>query len=112
MFGGGGLVGVFKSDIATATGRWQFARTWSSGLAASYANNKDVTPSSFLSTEGGHSILGTVSLQHQLTERLQIEGGYTRLHESYGSIPVIANSPNTNREFVSISYHFSRPLGG
>jgi len=112
VFGGGGLVGVFKSDIATGTGRWQFARTWSTGLAASYANNKDVTPSSFLSTEGGSSIYGTVTVTHQLGQRFQIDFGYGRLHEEYSSIPVIANAPNTNREFVSISYHFSRPLGG
>jgi hypothetical protein len=110
--GGGGLVGVFKSDVATVTARWQFARTWSAGSVATYGNNKDVTPSSFLSTEGGHSIYGTVSLEHQLSERFQIEGGYTRLHESYGFIPVIANAPNTDIEFVSISYHFARPLGG
>lgn len=112
VVGGGGLVGVFKSDTAAVTARWQFARTWSAGAVATYGNNKDVTPSSFLSTEGGHSIFGTISVQHQLSERFQIEGGYTRLHESYGFIPVIANAPNTDIEFVSISYHFARPLGG
>jgi hypothetical protein len=112
IIGGGGLVGVFKSDIATAAARWAFARTWSVGSSATYGNNKDVTPASFLSTEGGHSIFGSVSAQHKLSERFQLEFGYTHVHESYGFIPVIANSPNTNREFVSISYRLARPLGG
>jgi hypothetical protein len=112
IFGGGGLVGVFKSDVATTVARWQFARTWSVGLTGTYGNNKDVTPSSFLSTEGGHSLLETISAQHQLGPRLELGFGYTHLHQSYGFIPVLANAPNTNNEFVSISYHFSRPLGG
>jgi hypothetical protein len=37
--------------------------------------------------------------------------GYTRLHEDYGTVAVLAQTPNTNREFISISYQFARPLG-
>ncbi len=110
VVGGGGLVGVFKSDIASVFGRWQFARYWSAGSAVSYGNNKDVTPAPFLSTEGGQSIFGTISVQHQLGERFQVECGYTRLQENYGFIQSSSNA-NTNREFVSITYHFARPLG-
>ena len=65
--GGGGLVGAFQSNFANAYGRWLFARNWSGGVAGSYANNRDVTPSTLLSTLGGHSIFGTVSAQHQLS---------------------------------------------
>jgi hypothetical protein len=110
--GGGGLVGAFQSNIATGSARWQFARTWSLGSAVSYANNKNVTPSAFLSTEGGYSVFGTVSFHHQFTERFQVEFGYTRLHENYSFIQVISNAPNTDRGFVSFSYNFSKPLGG
>jgi hypothetical protein len=109
---GAGLVGVFQSNIARVYTRWQPARTWSVGSSGSYANNKDLTPSSFLSSQGGHTILGTVSAQRQLNEHFNVEFGYTRLHQTYSGIPVISNAPNTNREFISISYHFARPLGG
>jgi hypothetical protein len=110
--GGGGLVGAFQANIASTSVHLQTGRTWSLGASSSYSSNKTVSPSSFLSTEGGHSIFGTVSVQHQLSERLQLEFGYTRAHQSYSGIPVISNAPNTDRGFVSISYSLSRPLGG
>jgi hypothetical protein len=110
--GGGGLVGAFQTENATSVARWRFARTWNVGLAASYANNKSITPASFLTTEGGHSIFATVSAKHELTERLQMEFGYTRLHENYGFVPSISTAPNTDRFFISFAYRISRPLGG
>jgi hypothetical protein len=109
--GGGGLVGAFQSNSANASARWQLAHTWSLGASASYMINKSESPSSFLTTQGGHSIFGTVSVQHQLSQHLQLEFGYTHLHQSYSGIPVISNAPNTDREFMSISYQFARPLG-
>ena len=108
---GGGLVGAFHSNGANASGRWQLARTWGAGFVASYLITKDVTPSSFVSSSGGHTLSGTVSVQHPLSEYLNVGFGYTRLHQSYSGIPVISNAPNTNREFISISYQFARPLG-
>ena len=54
-------MGAFESIYAGASGRWLFARNWGAGFVGTYLNNKDVTPSGLLSTEGGHSILGTIS---------------------------------------------------
>jgi hypothetical protein len=110
--GAGGLVGVFDFQNASSTGRWRFAPNWSGGLTASYTNNKNITPDTFLSTQGGHSIFGTVSLQHDFSERIQMEAGYTRLHWSYGFIPSVSPAPNTDRFFISLTYRISRPLGG
>ena len=110
--GGGGLVGAFQSLYFGSSGRWLCSRDWSVGFVGSYLNNKDVTPSGLLSTEGGHSILGTMSAQHQLSQRWSMEFGYTRLVQIYSGIPVVSRAPYTNREFVSFSYHFTRPLGG
>jgi hypothetical protein len=110
VFGGGGLVGVFKSDLFSAFGRWQVAQYWNLGATGGYANNRNVTPSAFLSTEGGHSIWATITMNHQLTERLNVGCGYTRLQENYGFIQSSAGA-NTDREFVSVSYHFQKPLG-
>ena len=110
--GGGGLVGAFESIYAGASGRWLFARNWGAGFVGTYMNNKDVTPTGLLSTEGGHSILGTISASHQLSLRWSTEFGYTRLVQIYSGIPVVSRAPYTNREFISFSYHFARPLGG
>jgi hypothetical protein len=110
--GGGGLVGAFQSLYLGTSGRWLFARDWSVGFTGSYVNNKDVTPSGLISTEGGHSILGMASGQHQLSQRWSMEFGYTRLVQIYSGIPVVSRAPYTNREFVSFSYRFARPLGG
>jgi hypothetical protein len=110
--GGGGLVGAFQTNDAGASAKWQLARTWNVGSAASYTNNKSVTPASFLFAQaGGHSIIGTVSVQHPIREDFNVQFGYTRLHQSYSGIPLILNAPNADREFVSLTYQFARLLG-
>jgi hypothetical protein len=40
-----------------------------------------------------------------------MEVGYQRLHQSYGGIAAITSDPDADREFASISYQFTRPLG-
>ena len=65
-----------------------------------------------LSSAGnGHTVSGTASLQQQFGQHLNVQLGYTRLHQNYSAVAVLAATPDTNREFVSISYQFSRPLG-
>jgi hypothetical protein len=109
--GAGGLLGAFQSNNAGASGRWQLARTWTVGSAASYAIQKNVLPTFFSSNPGGHTVSGNVSVQHPISERFTAELGYTRLHQSYGGIAVISKNPDSDREYISISYQFARPLG-
>jgi hypothetical protein len=109
--GGLGLPGAFDSNSANASVRWQMARTWNIGSAGSYSNSKNVTPSFPSSSPGGQTVSGTVSLQHSMSEHLNVELGYARLHQSYSSITVISAAPDSNREFISISYRLTRPLG-
>jgi hypothetical protein len=109
--GGGGLLGAYHSNTANASARWRLARTWYVGSRANYAIHKNVTPLFFLASPGGHSISGTVSVQHTISGHFNAELGYTRLHQSYDGIAVISNNPDTNREYISISYQFVRPLG-
>jgi hypothetical protein len=106
-----GLLGAFDSNIANASTRWQVARTWSVDSAASYVINKNVTPLLTSFSPGGHSISGTVSIQHSMSDHLTAVLGYVRLHQSYSGIAVISSAPNSDRGFVSISYQFKRPLG-
>jgi hypothetical protein len=86
-------------------------RTWSIGSVASYAVYKNITPLVASANPGGHSISGSVSVQHPIGEHFNAEAGYTRLHQSFADIAAISSAPNTNREFISISYQFNRALG-
>jgi hypothetical protein len=109
--GGGGLIGAFHSNTANASASWQIARTWNVGAAASYAIFKNLTPFFVSAYPGGHTVSGTISLRHQIGEHFNAGLGYTRLHQSYSGVPAVSTNPNTNREYVSISYQFTRPLG-
>jgi hypothetical protein len=108
--GGGGLVGAVKMDSANTSIRQQLTRTLSGSVSGGYAQN-DVLASAVSSANSGHSLFGTASVQQQFGQHLNVQLGYTRLHQSYSGVAVLASTPDTNREFVSISYQFSRPLG-
>jgi hypothetical protein len=108
--GGGGLIGAVHLDDGTVLVRQQLTKNLSGSIGGGYAENK-IIGSSLASSENGHSLNGTASLQQQFGQHFNVQLGYTRLHQSYASIPVISSFPDTNREFISIAYQFSRPLG-
>jgi len=109
--GGGGLLGTYNSNGLNASARWQPARSWIIGSGTSYVITKNVSSSMALANPGGHMLSGTVTVQHPISDHLSVEVGYTRLHQSYSSISVISNAPDTNREYISVAYQFTRPLG-
>jgi hypothetical protein len=109
--GGGGLSGAVNSDSATLSLRRQLARTFDASVSGGYAQNKVLGSPLFGGSNDGHSISGTGSLSKQLGEHLSFQFGYSRLHQNYSSVAVLAATPDTNREFVSVSYTFLRPLG-
>ena len=109
---GGGLIGAVKMDSANVSIRQQIARALSASLSGGYAQNI-VVGSLSQTTEAstnGHTISGTASVQRLFGEHLNVQLGYTRLHQSY-NVAAISTNPDTNREFVTITYQFSRPLG-
>ena len=108
--GGGGLSGAVKMDSASASIRQQIARRLSGSIAGGYAQN-DVLGSALAGATNGHTASGTASLQQDFGQHVSVQLGYTRLHQDYSGVAVLAATPNTNREFVSISYQISRPLG-
>ena len=108
--GGGGLIGAVKMDSANASIRQQLSRTLSASVSGGYTQNK-VLAATPLASSDGHTVSGTASVQQQFGQHLNVQLGYTRLHQNYSTVAVLASAPNTNREFVSISYQFSRPLG-
>jgi hypothetical protein len=108
--GGGGLSGAVKMDSANTSIQQQFTRTLSGSLVGSYVQN-NVLASVFSGANSGHTIAGSISVQKQFGDHISLQFGYNRLHQSYSNVKVLSATPDTNREFVSISYQFSRPLG-
>ena len=107
---GGGLIGAVQMNSATASFRQQITRYLSGSVSGGYTQNQ-VLATALAVGNNGHSASGTASLQQQLGPHINLQLGYTRLHQVYSDVAVLAANPDTNREFVSISYQFSRPLG-
>jgi len=108
--GGGGLFGAVHMDSATASIGQKITRSLSGSLAGGYTQN-DILGTVLAGGNNGHTVSGTASLHQQFGEHISIQLGYSRLHQSYSNVPVLSLTPSTNREFVSVSYSFSRPLG-
>ncbi|MGA7591089.1 MAG: hypothetical protein WB523_14540 [Candidatus Sulfotelmatobacter sp.] len=107
---GGGLVGAVRGDNASLSVRQRLSRTLTGSLAGGYAQN-DILAATPLLGSNGHTVSGTAALQQQFGQHVNLQLGYTRLHQDYSTVAVLAATPDTNREFISISYQFSRPLG-
>jgi hypothetical protein len=106
----GGLSGAVESLGTNASLRRQVSRNLSASLGASYATNKVLDALPTFNTNG-HTISGSASVQRQFGEHLNLQLQYMRLHQSYSNIPVLSSAPDRNRESITISYQFSRPLG-
>jgi hypothetical protein len=110
--GGWGLIDAVRMDSATASLRQQLARALTASVSLGYIEDK-VVGSLAQTTEAstnGHTVSGTAAIQKTFGEHWNAQLGYTRLHQSY-NVAAISTTPDTNREFVSISYQFARPLG-
>jgi hypothetical protein len=106
--GGGGLIGAGLADVASAVERLKISKNVNGMVDGAYTN-RNMIPLIGLPNTSGHTLGGGVSLERRVGEHLGLRAGYTRLHQQYENENVIA--PNTNREWVSLSYDFSRPLG-
>ncbi len=108
---GGGLLGAYNSDSISASGGWKLARTWTWGLSVGYASISSVTPASFSSLQSGNTLTAGGLLQHSIGEHFNAGFQYQHLHETYNGIAVINADPDSNRESLTVSYQFRRPLG-
>jgi hypothetical protein len=106
---GGGLQSSVVSTSAKISIRRQLTRDLTVDLVGNYANNRLVDRR--FPGDGGHTVSGSLSLQRTMGEHFSVQLGYTRAHQSYSDIPVIASVPYRNRAWVSVSYDFHRPLG-
>ena len=107
---GGGLIGSVKQDSAMLSLLQQITRTLNASVSGGYAEN-NLIDSATVGLNNGHSIAGTASLQQLIGQHVGVELGYSRMHQNYSNVEVLSAFPDTNREYISISYQFSRPLG-
>jgi hypothetical protein len=108
--GGGGLVGAVHAYSLSGSLRRRITHTLSAGITANYANNK-VLDAIAQSNNNGHTVSGSASLQQQIGAHLNVGLQYTRLHQSYESVPALSGTPDHNSGAVTLSYQFSKPLG-
>jgi hypothetical protein len=108
--GGGGLIGPVRQDTGSVSIGQELSKTLSASVGGMYAQN-DVLGAASLASNNGHTVSGTASLQQRFGQHLSVQLGYTRLHQDYSTVAVLAGAPDTNREFIALSYQFSRGLG-
>jgi hypothetical protein len=108
--GAGGLNGTFNSNNADMSVGWRANRNWTAAVSGGYSNYQTLTPLFVGSNSGGHSLFGGLSLQRTINDRLQLGLGYNWTHQSYAGVAAVSNAPNINRVFVTLTYHFDRPL--
>jgi hypothetical protein len=107
---GGGLIGPVRQDTGSVAIGQQLSKTLNASVGGMYAKN-DILGATSLNGLNGHTVSGTASLQQRVGQHLNVQLGYTRLHQDYSAVAVLAGAPDTNREFVALSYEFSRALG-
>lgn len=106
-----GLVGAYHSNLASVGVRRKLTRIWSVDGNADYALFKNATPSASYLNQGGHTISATASVNRSFRERIAIQAGYSRFHQSYNFGANTPVNPDADRLFGSFSYSFSKALG-
>jgi len=109
--GGGGLSSAVHQDSGSLSVRQQIVKTLNASVTGAYAQNNAIG-SAQLGTTSGHSISGSASIHQTIGEHIDVTLEYARIHQSYSGVQAFsASTPDTKHESISISYHFSRPLG-
>jgi hypothetical protein len=107
---GGGLLGAVHSNSGALTIRRQLTKSWSVGGLGSYASNTLVELSQQFN-DSGHTLSGSVWAQRDFGQHFNVQVGYAHLHQTYNNVAALAAVPGRNREWISATYTFSRPLG-
>lgn len=106
--GSSGLMGASHLDSASGALHLRFSADWGAFLSGYYANNNVI--GHILGATNGHTFSGMAGLERRIGERLNVQLGYTRVHQDY-PIPIIAEAPVSDRGFISLTYTLTRPWG-
>ena len=109
---GNGLIGAYKSNGVSGSGGIKLSPHWNASAEMQYSTVSSATPSiSFLSFSSGNTLSASANATYAIKENFNMSFGYERLSEQYQNAPAVSSDPTSNREFMSVSYQFSRPLG-
>lgn len=114
VYSGEGFAEAITSDDVAATGGWKPGRAWTASFEVSYANSSPVTTQVGVEPyayEGGNSFTLGASLLRNFGDHVTASMGYDRLQEYYPGIAFIAANPDSDREYVTVTYIFRRPIG-
>jgi hypothetical protein len=109
---GGGFTGAVQLYSAIVGVRQQLSKTWTGDIELNYGDNNPLSHY-FGNAFSGYG--GTVGLDRTFREHLSVGMRYGRnfqKYETYGTTTPSSLSANHNQAWITISYHFSRPLGG
>lgn len=109
--GGNGLFGALNSDILSGSGGWDLTQVWKASASISYSKISEVATITNATFTGGDALSGQVLVGRAFGERFNINFGYQHLNQNYAGIAAVVADPNSNREFGSVSYTFSKPMG-
>lgn len=105
-----GLSGATHSSAMTASVRRRMTKNITGSISGQYSENIVLNTVSASSTRG-HMISGTASLDRAIGQHLAIELGFTKIHQTYATVPSASIFPDRDRGWISLSYEFERPLG-
>lgn len=106
-----GFPGLYSNDAGSVSATQRFGKTWTASLSGSYGDFSNQDPQIASGLPGGHTAMGSASVQHAFGTSLSTQLGYTRLHASYGGIAAFTQNPNSDEFFVSLSYQFRKAIG-
>jgi hypothetical protein len=108
---GAGLAEPLISDSVGASSGWKFSPTWSYSFEVSYVDSSPVTTrlGQTYSYQGGNALTLGTRLTHSMGEHFSAGCGFDRLQENYPGIPNA--SPDSDREYGTVSYLFKKAIG-
>lgn len=106
----GGLVSAVHSYEGEAVYRHEFTTHLTASLRGNYTNNNVLQSAGLGQVNGSTLVLGG-TIDRALGQHLSAELGYSRINQHYQNVGALANNPDSDRAWVSITYQFERPLG-
>jgi hypothetical protein len=109
---GGGLNGAVQLYSANLVLRRQLSRAWTGDVALNYGDNN---PLSHFYGNAFVDLGGTIGLNRTFGEHFTVGMRYGRdlqRYREYGISSTPGFSANHNQAWITVTYHFSRPLGG
>ena len=106
---GGGLLSAVQLTGGTAEIRRQLTRTAAVSLGAVFGDNRVLDSGSDSGDLKSGS--GSISFQQQIGRSFGASLGYARDYENVKFGSTLPENVNHNRGWVTLSYHFDRPLG-